>query len=350
VVDTIPWVFVTKLETIFPTLDLSRIAYEAISPSIFWNSTSATLGLAYLNYTESLGGNNYMYLCKSAWNITVVGGRPPNFRVYVYPDWETPLQNSGVIGSQFAAYSLDTVYVNNSTLAVVFAGMNYSVPRDPDVWFMTTNATDPSGWTLPRCISLSSDVEDSPSIAVLKGNVLAVVYRRNVLIGPDLIQWQVYITASANGGWTWTRPQQLPASSIESYAPWISALRDGGFMYTFHSSTSQTLPASPAIFFGQNPLEGWWLYTVGSVQCLATGDTDGDQRSEIIAGSLGEIYKLEPTDIGNSTQYLQTWTSPPLPQMVTSIAIGDINGDGVSEIVATAAGGNVYAYKWTVKG
>jgi len=350
------WVCVVKLWTTRPEFDLSKTtqwtpdlyAYKAVSPSIFWNSTSETLGLTYLNYTTAFSGRNVLYLCKSTWNITIIGGSPPFFIFYSYPDWKTPQPQNSAIGSEFIAYSQKTVYMANSTLAVVFSGQNISAPRDPDIWYMTSNViAGQLQWTKPKSISISTDGEEAPYITLLKGDVLAVVYRRIVTVGPHLTQWQIYITASADYGMSWTTPQALPTSADQAYAPSIYGLRTGGFMYAFHSSTSQSSPSSPKIYFAKNPIENWWLYTIGQVQCLAVGDTDGDQNHEIIAGSLNQVYILELTDFGGGKlNYTQKWVSQPLPKSVTDIAIGDINNDGTEEIVVTAESGNLYAFRW----
>jgi len=42
----------------------------------------------------------------------------------------------------------------------------------------------------------------------------------------------------------------------------------------------------------------------------------------------------------------QVWVSEALSQQISDLAVGDINKDGVNEIVVTAESGNLYAFKW----
>jgi hypothetical protein len=341
------WTCVTKLGTARPDLDLSKVFYPSVSPSLFWNSTSLTLGLTFLNYTgpSSVEGK-MLYLCKSHWGI-IIGGTPPRI-LYTYPIWETPQLQECKIGTEFIAFSQETVFLSDASLAVVFDGYNKSAYRDTDIWFITANTSIASGWNDPRLMSVPEKWEYAPSIAVLKGDILVVAWR--ILISKELIlHSHVYITASVDNGWSWTTPQELPEpTSGEPYAPSISGLTYGGFMYTFHTGTDVIFPPiSPKIYFAKNPVENWWLYTIGQVQCLAVGDTDNNQKNEIVAGSLNQIYVLELTNIGDGKiNYTEKWASQVLPQLITDIAVGDINNDGAQEIVAAAESGNLYAFKW----
>jgi len=342
------WICVTKLGTTRPDLDFSKISnsYKTVSPSIFWNSTASTLGLTYLNYTAPFSGLNMLYLSKSHWVLYVISWVP--LKVYAYPVWETPQLQNSKIGAEFRAYSQGTAFLSDGSLAVVFAGYNRTqIPsRDSDIWFMRTNASGSLEWSDPTWISLSQDYEYTPSMTILNGDVLAVVFRRSIWLGLNNY-WDVYITASRDDGWSWTTPQELPKTTGYAYAPSVSRLVNGGFLYTFHTSTSTSLPTSPKICFAQNPVEYWWRYNISLVQSLAVGDTDGNQISEIIAGSLYQIYILELADIGNGNfNYTQKWVSQALPQLITDIAIGDINNDGTNEIVVAAESGNLYAFRW----
>jgi hypothetical protein len=356
VVDTSLWVYVTKLEPAFPTRYLSRIRDQAISPSIFWNSTSYTLGLTFLNHTDKWYESG-LYLCKSHWGYlsskgqttqpaTAIPPIPPP--LIPYPIWEEPqLQHCKIGASTFPALSQEAVYLNDGSLAVVFNAYNASniaYRLDYDIWFMNTNTSDPSRWNEPRSISMSPNYDEyAPSIAKLKGDVLAVVYRTGDHFGRP--PSRICITASMNNGLSWTTPQELPKSPSpqEPYAPSIYGLLNGGFMYTFHASLNAIFPiTSPTIYFARNPVENWWRYTLSQVQSLAVGDTDADGINEIVAGSLNQIYVLKLT----GSVYRQKWVSQLLPQNITDIAIGDINKDGTDEIVVTADSGNLYAFKW----
>jgi hypothetical protein len=343
-IDDYLWVCVTKLGTARPNLDLSKVSYKAISPSIFWNSTGNVIGLTYLNYTSPGAGLNMLHLCKSHWGLYIISINPP--RSYAYPIWETPTVQNSKIGTEFLAYSQDTVFLSDNSLAVVFDGYNKIAIRDSDIWFTKTNTSSLTEWTDPRGISLSENSEYTPSINILKGNILTVVYRKNIP-GEHIVYWEIYITASSNNGWSWTAPQPLPITNDEAYAPSISSLLQGGFMYTFHTSTSTSFPTSPRIFFAKNPVENWWLYTIEQVQCLAVGDTNDNQKNEIIAGSFNQIYVLELTNVGGSkNNYTEKWVSQVLSQLITDIAVRDINSDSTQEIVAVAESGNLYAFKW----
>lgn len=376
VIEPYEWTCVTKLNTTRPERDFSRVASATFSPTIFWNSTPAenqTLGLTFLYWNNTNPNDVKLGLCRSSWNTTLVArqtttGIPPPLLTYSSPVWGKDETQESSVGSEFVAFSQQSVLTSDGSLAVVFEGYNRTVHdssdlhmrQDTDIWFMSNAPADASGpreWNKPRSISISANNEQTPSIAVLKGGVLAVVFKEisfassiGISAGPRAVSyhWHVCITASMNNGSRWTTPQELQpyASTQQPYAPSISGLVQGGFMLTFHTSLSTAIAYSPAIYFAQNPLENWWRYTLGSVQCLITGDTDGDQNNEIVASSANLLYVLKLADVGTEAVYLEKWTSQPLPTAITDIAIGDINNDGINEIVVTAESGNLYAYKW----
>jgi len=371
-----PCVYVTRLGTSLPTLDLSRVATGAISPSIFVNSTdlaqpSPTLALTYLNYTRSGIGAKMLFLNQSEWATTVVASI-----AYSYPRWINALgpQNTA-IGVSFQAFSEKTTSLQDGTLAAVFDGYDETSGRnDTNIWVMILKSTgsgqpDGGSWSKPRWLSaltfnqtrsslpplgsigvvVTSRGELAPSISVLKGNVLAVVYQEAEfpLEPRSIIKSSLYITVSADGGSIWTDPQLLPTGSGLPYASTIAGLVDGGYILSYHTSLSGVSPSSPKIFVASNLLDGWWRYTLGPVEALALGDTNGNRVSEIIAGSLNRVYVLELADAGNGNLvYQEKWTSQPLVSNVTDIAIGDINGDSTPEIVVTAKSGNLYAFEW----
>ena len=372
-----PCVYVTRLGTSLPTLDLSRVATGAISPSIFVNSTdlaqpSPSLELTYLNYTRSGIGAKMLFLNQSEWATTVVGSTS-----YSYPRWINALgPQSTAIGISFQAFSEKTASLQDGTLAAVFDGYNNtSGRRDVNIWVMmlsrpASGHPGAASWSKPWWLSaltfnqtppssappvsigvvLATRGELAPSISVLKGNVFALVYQEGeFVLGTDsIIDSSLYITVSTDSGVTWTEPQLLPTGS-RPYAPAVAGLVDGGYLVSYHTSLNGVSPMSPKLFLASNPLDGWWRYTIGPVQALALGDTNGNRVNEIIAGSSNRVYVLELTDAGNGDLlYKESWTSQRLAGNITDIAIGDINSDGTPEIVVTARSGNLYAFEWVV--
>ncbi|TMI25826.1 VCBS repeat-containing protein [Candidatus Bathyarchaeota archaeon] len=361
-VDARPSICTTKLGTERAVLDLYKIAYGAISPSLFWNSTGqGALGLTYLNYGNGTDIGK-LFLVKSNWQLS---------GTYKFPRWERPVLQISKVGDSIIAFSQKAVFLSDGSLAVVFDGTSRPANRNLDqlaavimhpppqiivpptrIMFMTTAPTNSSSWTDPRLLS-TGVFEAAPTIAVLKGNVLAVAYVAPG--GTNMTRLEIFITASANNGVTWTSPQELrfDSPSEDAYTPSLyGPTRDtptglgpkgGGFYITFHAA--QTLPTSPAIYYGWNNLE-WWRYSTGPVQSLALGDTDGDGVSEIIAGSDNRIHVLERVQAGESFTYSERWVSQELAGPITEMAIGDINNDGVNEIVVTTAGGNLYTFRW----
>ena len=162
----------------------------------------------------------------------------------------------------------------------------------------------------------------------------------------------IYITVSTNNGTSWTDPQLIehisccPASNY-LYAATVNGLVDGGYLLSFHKAQTfgVGLLILPTVYMASNPLDGWWRYTIGPVRALVLADTDLNGLNEIIAGSLNHVYVLGLLTLGKLA-YQEKWVSQDLAGSVTDIAIGDINEDGVSEIVVTTTGGNVYAFEW----
>jgi len=96
-----------------------------------------------------------------------------------------------------------------------------------------------------------------------------------------------------------------------------------------------------------------WTYTTGGpvYSSPAIGDINGDRRIEVVVGSYdGNVYALRGIDVTflrffRSERLL--WSFKTGDSVYSSPAIGDINGDGKSEIVVGSRDGKIYAIRGT---
>jgi hypothetical protein len=305
------------------------------------NPSAAKSGPSIFNYVygiPTLGGR----LLGVCW----VGQNGSLFMAYYAQEhWESPIAVNSLIAGFWAEYPewpyawpIKVIALKDGSYALVFNGYNLtSTKHDYDVFIMFSN--DTMNWSPPFNITIAFTDEYYPSIIQMSDESLIVVYQVTEYIGHT---WTITII-STNRGISWGKMQVLTGPTITyPTCPTVARLNNDCFIYAYVLRSSFTPVYT--IYAGVNPVYGWWSLTIGPASCLVLGDTDNDGQREIIAASHKNVYIFE---LNTTTQrYSQKWVSQQLPQLITDIATGDIDNDGIDEIVVTAARGNVYAFKW----
>ena len=126
--------------------------------------------------------------------------------------------------------------------------------------------------------------------------------------------------------------------------------------------------AGSGVTLGEKPGEGYirifdgktgaleWTSpdTNGDVEAITVADADGDGNLDIVGGNGYRYhpgYAFQYTykkggGVGNPPDYTSVWTSEDIGPKVYGLAVGDIDGDGVKEIVT----GNQPGYIWAFDG
>jgi len=301
---------------------------EYALPSVWACMHGGSIGISYLNKS----GDGYLYGRRRLWN--------KEFSVWY---WESPKTLTKEIATgNFTITSETMSCLEDGSYALAFAGVDArSEKEDSDIWVMLSDNEDTiyGDWTDPAQITTSQSIETCPSIIELEDGVLMVAYK----IDPATDEIRVFV--STNRGTSWEYKGKLETGDVESLDhPSLTRLAEGGFAYAFSSVKIGEGWVLNRIHFGANSHLRWWKLRIGEVSSLAAGDTNNDTSQEIIAGNGKQLLIFE---LNFTTQsYQQTWTSPELAEEITDIAVGDTNNNGLTEMVATARRGNVYAFEY----
>ncbi len=98
--------------------------------------------------------------------------------------------------------------------------------------------------------------------------------------------------------------------------------------------------------FAHNPWSNFTWYNLGKAQKIAIGDSDGDNRHEILVGSNNQAFLYEFSR--NGADYIlhdQKWMSPEYERDITEVAISDANGNGLPELLVESDRGIVHSYE-----
>ncbi|MHB1419338.1 MAG: FG-GAP-like repeat-containing protein [Bacillota bacterium] len=122
---------------------------------------------------------------------------------------------------------------------------------------------------------------------------------------------------------------QVATAAAGGQCPEILASTTGGRLYSFayEQGNYQRREALP--------LEH-------SAQLMAAGDTDGDGQDELVMAG-DNIFHVYRKDQGS---FRKQWQSPDLGGRISGLAIKDINGDGIQEVVSVVEGRGVMAFRW----
>ncbi len=104
----------------------------------------------------------------------------------------------------------------------------------------------------------------------------------------------------------------------------ISGTNSGGLLATMNDGSGTPFDALPAVRFGN---------LTDNVTSLALGDVDGDGDLDLVAGTAGAASRLYRNDGSGG------FSAPTDLDAATAVALGDLNGDGKLDLVLGAATG-----------
>jgi len=281
-------------------------------------------------------------------------------------------------GKEYGLNGLDMAKVSSDTYVLVFSGYWRNESKaDYDIWAIQLNSTFHA--SRPVRVTHSFYHESHPDIAVLPTTpnaTILVVYESSS--GP--FGHSIHASYSRDLGFTWSREYELPSlhpdirvecgrtyvkyliyarngwqevADIMSFEPTVAQFIYGGFIYGFNSRVTYYYPPPTiggtlyGICMGINPSLAWTLYDIGPAYTFDTGDSDRDNRKEIVTNyydSQVTVFELQNSNV-TSMYHAQVWYSPRSPTKITDISVGDSNGNGWPEIVFSAECGNVYSYE-----
>ncbi|MCY3414470.1 MAG: VCBS repeat-containing protein [Candidatus Heimdallarchaeota archaeon] len=101
------------------------------------------------------------------------------------------------------------------------------------------------------------------------------------------------------------------------------------------------------LFVGGMNRTTWYNYdSITEVSSIALGDSDRDNRQEILIGHKSKVSLLELNSQKDGfTTHSQKWQSQEYDRTVGSVAIFDANGNGWPELIFSVQGGDVFAFE-----
>jgi hypothetical protein len=150
--------------------------------------------------------------------------------------------------------------------------------------------------------------------------------------------------------------------------PSVLGLRSGGFMqmHTFDFFTRGQTPLfrsfirentvydqmkydeNSDLLWGINPSSRFTHFNIRGVTDLDVGDTDGDNRREVIVGfdNRAGVYELTHSNVGGGImEHEELWLSNKFPYDVTGVSVYDSNGNDFEDIAVSCERGEVYVFE-----
>ena len=268
--------------------------------------------------------------------------------------WQT-LGITETIGrnQEYEINSLDMIRITPGNYLLAFSGYWRNESKiDYDIWVSSVNST--FGFSRPVRVTHSFYHESHPDMALLpttpNATILIVYESSNGPFGHS-----IHASYSRDFGLTWSREYYLPSihpmvkvscadtyvsykvyaragwqqvARIITFEPTVAPFLYGGFIYGFNTKVLYFFPQPNTytiygIAFGAKPSSSWALYDIGDVWTFAVGDSDQDNRREIVANyydysvTLFELFNSNETYMYHS----QIWYSPKSPTKITDISI-----------------------------
>ena len=273
----------------------------------------------------------------------------------------------------FTTHDIDAVRLADGRVAVAMSAINRDTYKpDYDVWVSVSldnkfnfTGVSPHQATTSYLDEMYVDIDylrtDDQSLVILYESI------------GEILEDKFKMSASQDDGATWGVPESLnsiPAyvtrteypggfvsysvSQPTAFSPTFCARADGGFIYSFtfayifHYKPGDTgwfRIVVPDPVYGKNLQSDWALNSLRDVVDLDVGDTDGDNRREVVVGFENQIgvYELESSTDGTGFMtYLEDWLSDPYEYPVTGVTVSDSNGNGWDEIALSCQRGEVF--------
>ncbi len=284
-------------------------------------------------------------------------------------------------------HDAEVIRLDDGRFAMAMSATNPSMYKaDHDIWVAVSN-DDKLNFTGQYAHQATTSFYDEMYVDIdymrTEDKSLVVLYER---IGTE-IEDRFGMIASQNDGATWnvegylntipdyvTRVEtsggsvqyKIGATVIEQpeiLSPAFLAMDDGGFIYAgtflryaplymFLGNDQYGWIRVPYvdIVYGINPQSDWALNHLHDVVDLDVGDTDGDNRREVLVAFDDKygVYELDSSNIGNEVMYyLEDYLSDPFENPVTAIAVSDSNGNGWDDIALACERGDVFFFEYT---
>ena len=292
----------------------------------------------------------------------------------------------------FEIHSASIATMPNGEFTIAFSGKNEAISKpDYDIWNLYLDSSFTFSGVSPNQATTSYNDELFPDIAYMHtdGEDSIIISYDNAGLG---FEEKIGIVASTDKGKNWGRQNTLnsvipsfiknenledgyvsweynnsgtilPMLGPMALSPCIVGLDNEGFMYSF-TATSWSSPLKYSYMYqepnggfveirvwigwnayGINPQSDWIGNTLLDVVDLDVGDTDGDNRNEIIAGWDNQVgvYELKSSlDPDSMMVYEETWLSDQFTNSFTGVTVYDSNGNGWDEIGIATERGDVF--------
>ena len=269
----------------------------------------------------------------------------------------------------------DIAYIGDYNWIMVFTGFNMNKTYTYyDV--LATTANETFNWSRPVEVYSSVENDVYPVVEYYEAtNTIITMF----MTSTSTFDYDIFASASRNNGATWSKPKQLykwhpnihEICNITMRYYWET--RSGALMEIAKHDTSLLAMSVNAkgefafsypVMIRYYVLDKWidiydiiagyrdnvdWANTLlGEVNVLAVGDSDKDNRREIVSNYYEDgftVFEITSSRIGYR-KYNQTFIYEHLNNTVFDISVGDSNGNNWPEIVVATNFGNVYAFEF----
>jgi hypothetical protein len=324
--------------------------------------------------------NNYPLLHVAGWIDSTAWDTWGSASVLAFKNWV-----------YFEVYSTDILNIPGAGYALAISGRNRTLAKtDLDIFVAISNRSFIWSDSPMYQATSSYNNEVNPDLGILAApeRSLMVVYESVESDIEDRIQMSY---SNSYTMWRQSEPlatlppytirTELPGNQVVYHynetrqmlapialCPSVLGLRSGGFMqmHTFDFFTRGVTPLSPSrirensiydemkydensdLLWGINPSSRFTHFYIRGVTELDVGDTDGDNRREVIVGfdNRAGIYELAHSNVGGGImEHEEVWLSNPFLFDVTGVSVYDSNGNEFEEIAVSCQRGEVYIYE-----
>ncbi|MHA2360722.1 MAG: hypothetical protein ACXAB6_02170, partial [Candidatus Thorarchaeota archaeon] len=350
--------------------------YDIHFPSLFQYS-DGSLGLVITNNAVHIAG----YLNSTAWNIWDVSGNVITFKNWVYYDvYSTDIINIPGSGGGYAlAISGRNRTLAKTDLDIFVAISNTSFIWDDSPMYQATSSYNnevnpdlgllaaPESSLMVVYESVEADIEDRIQMSYSNTYMMWRQSEPLATLPPYIIR-----TEHPGGQVVYGYNETVRLYAPVALCPSILGIRGGGFMqmhtfdfFTRISTLLNTVQGKALIrefstydemkyvenadlLWGINPSSRFTHFNIRGVTELDVGDTDGDNRREVIVGfdNRAGVYELTHSNVGGEImEHEEVWLSYPFEFDVTGVSVYDSNGNEFEEIMVSCERGDVFVFE-----